>query len=264
MQGSYFNTYNPVNPAYIPTAPYQAAVNNAVPATPAYQTQNYYPSGYDPMKSYVYPQIVKTQNSFDIPWITDPVIKEAINKLYEVRFLPGDLEYLNKLGVNTIFYSGEEAVKIIPEKGLRVEFGEVSSPKIHAQWQKENNLIVINEKYKDTKDPAVILAISEAIAHELGHAKDGDNISSIQEEIDCLALNTLANRYHQYRYPNVFNTGSNADIINDGVGLYTKLFFDPDPKKQALVARVIEKYATLPLESPNHPVPLAAKIANKS
>lgn len=101
----------------------------------------------------------------------------------------------------------------------------------------------------------MILAISEAMFHEAGHSKDKDGLSSIQEEIDCLALNTLAFRYHSLKYAKVFEKAKDSAIINDGVALYAKLYFDKDPNKQALVNRIIEKYGDLDFTSPNHAIP---------
>ncbi|EKE03282.1 MAG: hypothetical protein ACD_20C00225G0026 [uncultured bacterium] len=275
------NRYNMgyISPSYLPT------INNSyTPPTTDYQNTGYVGSQY--MRSYAYPQIKQTtrnnysnpqtvyppqgiytqqavQNSNIIPWITDPIIQTAINALREVRYLPGDTEYMKNLGVNILYNNGEEAIQTILNRGLRVEFGPVSNPKVHAQLDNDNNLVIINEKYRGNTNPAVTLAISEAIFHELGHAKDNDGISSIQEEINCLALNTLANRYHQQIYPQVFNSPGNAEILDNGVSLYTRLFFDPNPKKEALVNRIIEKYGNLPMESPNHNIPLSAKISEK-
>lgn len=261
MQGSYFNSNVSFNPVCQNPMPVNQPVFQSVAPSPVQQPQSYPGSQY--VRSYVYPQINQVQSIQQPSWASDPVLSEAVSRLKEVKFLPGDLEHMKKLGVNPIYNSGEEAINLLVAKGFKVEFGPVSSPKCHAQWEKENNKIVINDKYKGTTDQGVILAISEALFHELGHAKDDDNISSIQEEFDCLALNTLANRYHQYYYPAAFQNTSNADIVNDGVCLYTKLFFDSDPEKQALVQRVIEKYGNLPLESPNHESAVTTKILSK-
>jgi len=201
--------------------------------------------------SYLYNHTNKIQK-LNIPWVTDPVLQQALSRLADVKFLPEDVQALQDMGVNKIFDSGEEALKLLMDKKLKIEFGPLSTPKAHAQWVNSENTVLINEKYRGTKNLAEILAISEAIMHEIGHAKDGDDNSSIQEELDCLALNTLANRYHQQKYPDIYNNNSDSAIINDGVALYTKLFFDSDPKKTALMARIAEKYGDLPVESPNH------------
>ncbi|OGI22718.1 MAG: hypothetical protein A2287_02845 [Candidatus Melainabacteria bacterium RIFOXYA12_FULL_32_12] len=278
MLGQVSNLNNYYNAGYIPNTLIPASNANYNFPAQDYQSPEYFSTGSQYMRNYAYPQLARTtphttyaypqiqapQYSMDIPWITDPAIKESINKLREVRYLPGDVEHMKKLGVNILYNSGEEAMQTILKRGLRIEFGPVSSPKAHAQLNNDNNMVIINEKYRGTKDPAVILAISEAIFHELGHAKDNDGLSSIQEEINCLALNTLANRYHQYVYPQIFSSTNNADILNNGVSLYTRLFFDPDPKKEALANRIAEKYGDLPLESPNHSVPLAAQVSQKT
>ena len=100
------------------------------------------------------------------------------------------------------------------------------------------------DKYKDTNDFPVILAISEAILHEVGHAKDNDDTSSVQEELQCLALNVLAHKFHKQQYPDIFEN-KKEKIISDGVELYTNLYFDSDPHKTALIKRVQEKYGFL-------------------
>ncbi|MEI7474652.1 MAG: hypothetical protein WCK67_07715 [bacterium] len=247
-QATAVKTVNKIQPQYMSSNP---IINNKF--TPNNNARLNVASMY--AKSYVTPQIAQAQSLKSINKIVDPTIREALEKLREVKFLPGDLDYLNSMGVNTVYKSGEEAVKTIIERGIKVEFAPVDSPKAHAQWDCENNRIVINDKYKDTKDPAVILAISEAMFHEAGHAKDNDGISSIQEEIDCLALNTLAFRYHLSKYQKVFDNAQDAAIINDGVALYARLYFDKDPNKQALVNRVLDKYGDLPFTSPNHSIP---------
>jgi hypothetical protein len=230
-----------------------------------YPGQEYYSSGSQYIKNY-YPHINQTQqlnSPVETPLITDPTIKEVVNKLKEVQYLPGDIDYIKSLGVNILYNNGEEAIKTLMERGSKIEFGKVKDPKIHAQFDNDKNIVTINDKYKKTKDPAVILAISEALFHELGHAKDKDGISSIQEEIDCLALNTLAYRCHYRKYSQVFNSAQNADIINNGVALYERLFFDKDPSKQGLVKRIIDRYGDLPMESPNHKAPISTGILAK-
>ena len=262
MQGSSINSYQPV---YRSNLSMSEPVNNIAGVQPALPPV-ILPNGSAYVKSYVFPQIVypqKPESLSNIPGVKDPVILEALNKLREVRYLPGDAEYIRNMGLKTIYNNGQEAINMLISKNLKVEFGQVSDPAIHAQWINSENKVIINEKYKDTKDPAVIMAISEAIFHELGHAKDGDELSSIQEELECLALNTLAYRYHRAYYPDAFKSAANADIINNGVSLYEKLFFDPDIEKKGLVNRVIDKYGSLPLESPNHSLPIAALVEKR-
>jgi len=132
---------------------------------------------------------------------------------------------------------------------IEVVFDKVDTDDIHAQWINSQNKIVINEKYRNTRSMAEIYAISAALFHEISHAKDKDSISSIQEEIDCLAMNALAFNVFLNKHPKIFN-GNSSPIIKDGVALYTNLFLGDD--KQALMKRIKLKYGDLKLESPNH------------
>jgi hypothetical protein len=119
--------------------------------------------------------------------------------------------------------------------------------------------MLVNQRYRGNMSKPVLYAIAESIYHEAGHAAMlGDNLSSVQEELDCLALNTLAYRSHVARDPQYINATSQGplkQLFENGVALYPKLFFDPEPQKQRLVNRVIEKYGMLPPESPDHRVP---------
>lgn len=185
------------------------------------------------------------------------IIQQALNLLGQIRNLPQDEAYIRHLGVNPGFRNGQDAMQVIRNKGIRVEFGDMGDSPAHAQWMSDQNLIMINQRYRgDSSDPATLRAISEAIYHEAGHAAgNGDGESSVQEELNCLALNTLAHRYHAATVPGYASNISNNRLLSDGVALYAKLFFDPDPQKQALVNRVVEKYGDLPLTSPGHEVP---------
>jgi hypothetical protein len=257
-QINYNNNLNsmPVNSPY-KTIPAYTSVPDYTPSSQPYEQfslETTYVKNYVALK-------IKKANPINVPWLSDPSIKQALQKLAEVEYLPGDVEHMKNLGVNLIFKNGQEAIKTLIDKKINIVFAPVSNPKVHAQWGNNNNTIVINEKYRNTQNLAEILAISEAIFHEAGHAKDSDNLSSLQEEIDCLALNTLANRYHQYMYIGAFNSNS-SDIINNGVSLYTKLFFDSDSNKTALAKRILEKYGELPINSPNHPTLLPSIILN--
>ena len=84
----------------------------------------------------------------------------------------------------------------------------------------------------------------------MAHATDDDSISSIQEEIDCLAMNSLAYKAFSKKYKNVF-CGGKSKIIKDGVELYANLFFFDN--KNNLIKRISEKYGNLALSSPFHP-----------
>lgn len=205
-------------------------------------------------------------------------LQQALNLLGNIQNLPGDESYMKQLGIHIIFRNGQEALNLIRAKGIKVEFGDMGDSAAHAQWIADKKLIMINQRYRGDNSPATQYAISEAIYHEAGHAAKlvqhpitkltgnlsvvssnpndvGDDTSSIQEELDCLALNTLAYRYHTAIDPAYAQTISSSRLLSDGVALYTKLFFDPDPKKQALIQRVVEKYGDLPLSSPGHEPP---------
>ncbi len=205
-----------------------------------------------------FPQIISAPPAVKaVPATSDPLIAQALHYLGEVRNLPQDEMALSQMGVNLLFHCGQDALDLIQQKNIKVAFGDMGDSLAHAQWIKDDNLIMINQKYKNDSSWPNLYAISEAIYHEAGHAgRMGDDRSSIQEEIDCLALNTLAYRYHAATNPHyVLISGTNR-LIADGVALYAKLFFDPDPNKSALVNRVIDKYGFLPTHSPDHTIPL--------
>jgi hypothetical protein len=184
------------------------------------------------------------------------ILNQALTLLAQIRNLPQDEAYINHLGIQPGFRNGQQALQVIQNKGIRVEFGDMGDSPAHAQWVADQNVIMINQKYRNDSNPATLYAISEAIYHEAGHAAgNGDSESSVQEELNCLALNTLAHRFHTATDPNYANSVSNNRLLWDGVALYTRLFFDPDPQKQKLVNRVVEKYGDLPLTSPGHETP---------
>ncbi|MGE0199972.1 MAG: hypothetical protein AB7P76_03260 [Candidatus Melainabacteria bacterium] len=183
-------------------------------------------------------------------------IASAMNLLAGIQHLPGDEAYLRSLGVDILYKNGMEAYQTIRNKGIRVVFGDMGDSKAHAQWIREQNTIMINQKYQGDMSPETLYAISEAIYHEAGHvARLGDDQASIQEELNALALNVLGYRYHTAIDPNFALSASQSRLIQDGVALYARLFFDPDPAKQGLVNRMIEKYGTLQPESPDHQIP---------
>lgn len=193
----------------------------------------------------------------DMPWIKDKSIAIALVELKKLKFDSKDLMYLKSIGVNVPFKSGEDAYNFIKKQNVRILFEPTSERGVHAQYDYYKNLIVINEKYKNVKDFAVILAISEAILHETGHAKDKDGHSSIQEELDFLGLNAIAHRAYLREYGDVF-LNLREPIISDGVSVYSKLFFDADPDKISLKKRIAEKCGELPQGDSVHP---AGKIA---
>jgi hypothetical protein len=185
------------------------------------------------------------------------IIQQALACLGQIRHLPADEVYLyNFLGINPVFSNGAEALQLLQSRNIRIEFGDMGFSPAHAQWIKDQNLIMINQKYRGDVSPETIRAIAEAIYHEAGHAKDGDALSSLQEELDCLGLNVMGHRCHAARYPDSLLQASRSRLVADGVALYPKLFFDPDPLKKALINRALLKYGDLPLTSPYHPLPV--------
>jgi len=186
-----------------------------------------------------------------------PEIYHALIELGQIQNPPWADTYLRSIGVDVLFKNGMEALNLITSKGIRVDFGDMGNSKAHAQWLKDENLIMINQRYQGDTSKATLYAISEAIYHEAGHAsRNGDNQASIQEEINCLGMNTLGYLYHVMTDADYAANTSNSRLIQDGVALYAKLFFDPDPNKLALIGRVIEKYGYLPAHTPDHPIPV--------
>ena len=207
----------------------------------------------------------KTQNLSEtlsmekqFPWVMDKNIILALKELSQITFKPEEVAELEKLGVNIPFISGADAVKFLKDSNVRIFFDDMPA-EIHAQYDYLKNFVKINSLYKNTVNSAEILAIAEAILHEAGHAKDNDDKSSVQEEINSLGTNALAHRNLQRRYPYLFIT-SNALIVKDGVQVYEKLFFDTDSDKKALVKRLQVKYGYLPAGDEKHP---PTKLANK-
>ncbi len=195
----------------------------------------------------------------DFPWIKDKNIILALNELKQIKFDRNEVEYLKKIGVNIPFDSGAQAVEFLKKSNARILFDEMPED-VHAQYDFSKNFIKINNRYKNTLNTAEILAIAESILHEAGHAKDNDNQSSIQEEINFLGLNALAHRDLQRRYPHMFKT-SNSPIVQDGVSVYEKLFFDADINKLGLVQRLQIKYGYLPAGDAKHaPSNLAIRV----
>lgn len=202
--------------------------------------------------------------SDSLPWIKDKSISMALNELKTLEFAPEDISYLKNMGVNVPFKSGKEAVDYIKNQNIRIVYDPTSENGVHAQYDFYKNVVIINNKYKKTDDFPVILAIAEAILHETGHSKDNDGYSSIQEELDFLGMNAIAHRAFLKKYGDLFSD-SKEPIIKDGVKLYAKLFFEPDPDKTALVNRIAEKYGDLPSGDNLHPPgELARKIKRKS
>ncbi|MBK8190071.1 MAG: hypothetical protein IPK79_06430 [Vampirovibrionales bacterium] len=187
---------------------------------------------------------------------TPPAIRAALAMMAQIRHLPQDEPYMRALGVDIIFQDGAQALQTLMARGCRIAYGDMGDSKAHAEWRAEENKVIINQKYQGDESPHMLRAISEALYHETGHvARQGDGQASLQEEINCLALNTLAHRYHMATVPGYAQSCSQSRLITDGVALYEKLFFDADPSKRALVARIIEKYGDLPPETIDHRIP---------
>lgn len=183
---------------------------------------------------------VKTQNILDV----------ALAELEKLKFDKSDIQKIKRYGANIIFKDGAEAVKHAKENNINIKFDNIDNSDTHAQWENSTNSIIINNRYKNTKNLAEIYAISAAILHELSHSKDNDSFSSIQEEINCLGMNVLAFSAFDRKYPELFKN-SNSPIIDNGVKLYADLFLGDD--KEALKKRIYEKYGNLLLASSNHP-----------
>lgn len=185
------------------------------------------------------------------------IVAEALRRLGAIANPPQDDAYIRQiLGVTPPFHSGREALQLVQSRGVQVEFGDMGDSPAHAEWQSDRNRIVLNARYRNDTSPATLYALSEAIYHEAGHAwGNGDGHSSIQEELNCLALNTLGYRCHTALDPTYAAAASISPLIANGVALYSRLFFDPDPYKRALIRRVVEKYGDLPLTSPGHGLP---------
>ncbi len=193
-------------------------------------------------------------------------IQRAMDELSKVEFSANDILYMKNLGVNLPFKNGNEAVKYLNSKNIDVMYAEFSNQNVHAclDTSESTPAVLINSNYKDLASFPDILAISEAMLHEAGHAKDEDSDNSIQEEIDCLALNVLAHQYYKKTYPDIFKD-QNSPLFFEGVSLYDTLFFDFDPEKKALKQRVSEKYGFLNVSSKNHiGSNLAQEIKNMS
>lgn len=204
----------------------------------------------------------------------DDAIHKAMIELKKLELAPHDYAKMQKIGIKPPFASGKAAYEYIKNQNVRVRFAKLYSPLIHAQWDYNSRSIMLNDIYKKTTDKAVILALSEAIFHEAGHAKDMDSASSLQEELDCLALNAMAHRTHELKYPNTFSN-SKENIVKNGVNLYAELFFPPETSLQsaepqaeqiyspydALVSRMRTTYTDLPAGDFLHPpCKLALKI----
>jgi len=185
----------------------------------------------------------------------DASISAALEELKEITFSSDDMKYVKKLGAKPPFKNGRQAYDFIKDNDIQVKFMPLPSENIHAQWDVANKTIKINEIYKGTKSKAVTLAIAESILHEAGHSKDLDGDSSIQEEINCLALNSMAHRSLNSKDPGIFET-NDANILKNGVNLYSAIYFNPN--LEGLVGKIQKSYGHLPAGDEKHP---ASKFA---
>jgi hypothetical protein len=187
-----------------------------------------------------------------------PELQAALKLLGSIQHLPADEGYLRQLGVDPIFKSGADALQLIQQKGIRVEFERLAG-NWHAEWQAEKNRIVVNKIYQGDLSVPTLYGLAAAIYHEAGHAaRLGDNSASTQEEINCLGLNVLAHRYFMATQPAYQFASSQSKLITDGVALYANLFFSPDPNKRKLIQRIYTKYGQLPAQSVDHCMPKIA------
>lgn len=239
--------------------PYQISYNNR--QIPKMKKQVAFCSGQLDEKTPIVLPFFKTQKS-PMPWVKDENLLKAVNQLNYIKFDKDDVKHVQSMGIVLPFQSGKEAVDYIKNSHIGIQFDKFDSKNIYAQYDYDNNCIKINEIYKNTQSQAVVLAISEAILHEAGHAKDNDDGTSLQEEIECLALNAVAHRSIIKNNPNAFD-GSDCLIVKDGVCVYGDLFFGTDDSKLALAERIKNKYGHLPVGDFKHsPSELAFKVKN--
>ena len=221
------------------------------------------------------PQITPTADPKSDP----AIINQALNLLGGIQHIPQEEAYIRQLGLSPCFHNGQEALRMIRNNNIQVVFGDMGDSPAHAQWVADQRTIMINQKYRGDNSPTTLYAISEAMYHEAGHAANvvtdpvtgqhhnlsilgngptsiGDDESSLQEELDCMALNSLAHGYHEAIDPAYAKAASSSRLLHDGVQLYYRyLLHDTDPYKNAIINRMVEKYGELPLSSPGHEPP---------
>lgn len=180
------------------------------------------------------------------------IIEKALNELQSVIFAPEDMAYIRAIGIHPSFLSGSQVLNFLKMNDIKIKFEKFVPESVHAQYSYEKKTIFINDNYRNTQNFSEILAIASSIMHEAGHASDGDFANSVQEELDSLSLNVLTHRYFKKKYPDAFND-SHSFIIDEGVSLYDKLFFDKDNTKMSLIQRVYQKYGFLPAGDYSHP-----------
>ena len=185
-------------------------------------------------------------------WLTNPTLKSALKELYNINFDIKDMDYLTSKGLKLPFRSGQEVVNYIASQNIRIVFDKIPEPDIHAHYDYEKNTICINDRYKNSDSKPITLAIASAILHEASHAKDMDGTASVQEELECLAMNALAHRAFVKKYSEEIFKQTGVPIISDGVSLYADLFFNR-PDLTDLLTRVKTKYGDLPAGCDKHP-----------
>ena len=107
--------------------------------------------------------------SKDMPWVRDSVLTTALSEINDLTFSQEDIKYIENMGMQLPFKSGKECVDFIEKENIRLYFAKPFEKGVHAQYSFDRNAIMINKKYQNTKDFAVMLAIGEAILHEAGH-----------------------------------------------------------------------------------------------
>ena len=193
-----------------------------VPISPVYANISSFVTKYNwkPQQNALNPKEIDFQK--DLPWVRDNVLTTALSEINELTFAPEDIKYMESIGIKLPFKSGRECVDFIEKENIRLHFAKPYEKGVHAQYSFDRNAIMINKKYQNTKDFAVMLAIGEAILHEAGHAKDKDGQSSVQEELNFLGMNAVAHRAFIKKYGKVFSN-STAPIVADGVSKYGDL-----------------------------------------
>ena len=106
------------------------------------------------------------------------ILKTALNELKNIEFSSDDKKYIHKLGSRPPYSNGKEAYDFIKNNNINVKFAKLPSNDIHAQWDVDTKSIKINEIYKNAKNKAVILAITEAIFHRSEERRVGKECRS--------------------------------------------------------------------------------------